>query len=85
MYQVYVLYSNDFNRYYIGMSVDAKKRLAEHNSGRTKSTSPFTPWKLVHVETYHTRPEARKREKYLKSAAGRRWRKDNIRIDMMGD
>ncbi|MEM7379967.1 MAG: GIY-YIG nuclease family protein [Bacteroidota bacterium] len=85
MYQVYVLYSNEFDRFYVGMSGDAEVRLAEHNAGKTTSTRQFIPWKLVLVESYKTRVEARKREKYLKSAAGRRWRKKNIKIDTMGD
>ena len=31
------------------------------------------PWKLVHKEEYDNMADARKREKYLKSAAGRRY------------
>ncbi len=78
MVYVYVLYSNDFERYYVGMSDNVEKRLKEHNKGLSKSTKPYVPWRLVHSEQFETRMEARTREKYLKSAAGRRWRKKNI-------
>ena len=61
--------------YYIGMSSDVGKRVKSHNLGKIKSTKAFVKWKLVHVENFRTRIEARKGEKYLKSAAGRRWRK----------
>ncbi|WP_340075493.1 GIY-YIG nuclease family protein [Leptobacterium sp. I13] len=54
-------------------------RLKQHNAGKTTSTKAFIPWEIVHTEVYDTAELARNREKYLKSAAGRRWRKDNIR------
>lgn len=79
MYYVYVLYSVSHDRYYIGMTDDLKRRLSEHNLGRTQSTKAFKPWEIVFEELFNTRPEARVREKYLKSAAGRRWRKQHIR------
>ncbi len=60
------------------MSTDVKQRVNSHNSGKVKSTKAFIPWKLVHLEELKTRIEARTREKYLKSAAGRRWRKNNL-------
>ncbi|MFP2995332.1 GIY-YIG nuclease family protein [Spongiivirga sp. MCCC 1A20706] len=78
MFYVYVLYSQQACRYYIGMTADLEARLKTHNSGSVKSTKAFIPWKMIHFEKFSTRLEARKREKYLKSAAGRRWRKRNL-------
>ena len=78
MFFVYVLYSKSYNRFYVGMSSDVERRLKEHNKGKTPSTKPFIPWKIIHIEEFETRIEARKREKYLKSAAGRRWRKNKL-------
>jgi len=52
--------------------------LLSHNAGKVKSTKSYLPWKLIYNEEFETRIEARKREKYLKSAAGRRWRKNNL-------
>lgn len=60
------------------MSNDVNRRLAEHNSRKVKSTKAFTPWRVIHMEEFNTGIEARSREKYLKSAAGRRWRKINL-------
>ena len=79
MFYVYVLYSNDFDRYYVGMTKYLENRLNEHNLGKMKSTKAFIPWIMVHNEVFETRLLARQREKYLKSGAGRRWRKQNIR------
>lgn len=79
MYSVYVIYSRLYERYYIGLSKQIRRRLREHNTGHVKSTKAFVPWELVCHEDYEILDEARIREKYLKSAAGRRWRKQNIR------
>ncbi len=78
MYCVYIIYSVDFNRYYVGLSSNVSQRLEAHNLGVVKSTKAFCPWGIIHTELFKTRTEARKREKYLKSAAGRRWRKNNL-------
>ena len=78
MYFVYVLYSKAFDRQYVGMSQNVEKRLKEHNSRKTTSTKGFIPWSLIYTEEHNTLKEARTREKYLKSAAGRRWRKEHL-------
>ncbi|MBO0321918.1 GIY-YIG nuclease family protein [Muricauda sp. CAU 1633] len=79
MFFVYVLYSREFKKYYVGFSADIDRRLKEHNNGKTQSTKAFIPWEMVHKESFETLTEARRREKYLKSAAGRKWRKLHIR------
>ena len=61
------------------MTKNLQRRLMEHNSGKVRSTKAFLSWKIVHQEVFITQPEARQRERYLKSAAGRRWRKQHIR------
>ncbi|MEW2921383.1 GIY-YIG nuclease family protein [Muricauda sp. ANG21] len=79
MFFVYVLYSPEFEQFYVGLTTDIDRRLTEHNNGKNQSTKAFIPWKMVHKENFETLLQARKREKYLKSAAGRRWRKLHIR------
>ena len=79
MYYIYVLYSIKFERYYVGMTNKVERRIIEHNNFKVQSTKAYVPWEVVYVEEYSTRQEARKREKYLKTSAGRRWRKHNIR------
>ncbi|NQW36857.1 MAG: GIY-YIG nuclease family protein [Flavobacteriales bacterium] len=75
MYFVYIIYSEKFERFYVGLSANVRQRLKTHNAGRVKSTKAFIKWSLINVEEFETRIEARIREKYLKSAAGRKWRK----------
>ena len=78
---LYVLKSESFQRTYVGMSIDPKKRLAEHNAGKTKSTRKYTPWEIIHSEEYTNRKIARKREIFLKSGAGREWIKNRFFLE----
>ena len=55
------------------MSVDVPERLKCHNRGKVKSTKNHRPFGLIYKEKVGSRAEARKREKYLKSSAGRRF------------
>lgn len=77
---VYVLWSDGFKRKYVGMSENLQKRLNEHNAGKTRSTKSFKPWKIIYFEEHNSRIEARKREKYLKSAAGRIFLKQKLNL-----
>ena len=76
MFYVYVIKSLVDGRLYKGLSQNIDRRLKEHNSGKTKSTKPYRPWKLVYYEKFETRVEARNREKYFKSGIGRAFLKD---------
>ncbi len=70
---VYVLRSEKDGRFYVGMTADITRRLQEHNSGKTKSTKGYRPWKLFFMEVYPDRKTARVREKYLKTGYGKQW------------
>ena len=78
MYHVYVLYSESFDRIYIGQTNNISIRLDKHNQGRVRSTKPYIPWVLVHTEEYPTRTAAMKREKELKSHQGRDFIRNKI-------
>ncbi len=69
---VYVLRSDRDGRRYVGIAHDVAKRLEEHNAGRVFSTKGRRPLRVVHAEFVDTIAEARAREKYYKTAAGRR-------------
>ncbi len=74
----YVLFSERYNRLYIGHTQHLKQRLKEHNSGKTKLIKAFIPWKLIYYEKYQTRKEAIDHEKYLKSGIGREYIRGEI-------
>jgi len=67
---VYILKSKIVDRYYIGSTQDAEKRLNEHNTRKRTWTGRFRPWELIHAEEFPTRSDAIKREKELKSKTG---------------
>ena len=66
------------NNLYIGISENPYRRLIEHNRGLTKSTKSRRPFKLVYIEEFDNRVEARRREKYWKSGIGRETIKELI-------
>ena len=78
MYFVYVLKSISHSKTYVGFTNDINRRLKEHNSGKSKFTSKFAPWEIIYKEEYSSQEDAIKREKYLKSATGRRFLKEII-------
>ena len=67
MYYVYILKSLSSARHYVGHTDQLDRRIREHNSGKTRSTKAYIPWKLVYTENYRTRAEANKREKEIKN------------------
>jgi putative endonuclease len=73
MFYVYVIISERTGKYYKGMTENLSLRLKDHNRGGTTSTKSGGPWYLGYYERFQSRAEARVREKYLKSAAGRRF------------
>ena len=80
MFYAYVIKSLDHNFYYKGHCEDLDQRLKQHNAGMTESTRPYIPFELVYKEEFNTRAEAILREKYFKSAAGRRFLKNNLAL-----
>ena len=67
MFIVYILYSDNFDRFYIGHSKNLTNRLKEHNLGKVRSTKAFLPWRIVYTEEYQTKSEAFNREMKIKS------------------
>ncbi len=60
-------------RFYIGYTNDLKKRVEEHNSGKSFATKPRRPLKLLYYEACLNKDDAENRELYLKSTIGRRF------------
>ena len=71
MFYVYVIQSDSDRGLYIGMSGDLHRRLREHQSGKSRSTSGRRPWTLIYYEAYIEEQDAVGRERFLKSGGGR--------------
>ncbi|OHA77820.1 MAG: hypothetical protein A2564_01255 [Candidatus Wildermuthbacteria bacterium RIFOXYD1_FULL_50_12] len=73
MYVVYVLQSQRDRKRYIGVTRDLERRLREHATGRVASTRMRRPLTVLYTERYDLKEKAERRERYLKSGAGREW------------
>ncbi len=71
-YCVYVLLSMQDGDMYVGFTTDLQRRLTEHFHGESKSTAPRRPFRLIYCEYFFSKEDARRRESYLKTTAGRR-------------
>ena len=71
MYYVYALSSLSRTYTYVGLTNKKNRRINEHQDGYNKSTKAYRPFKVILIEKYNTRQEARQREKYLKSGVGK--------------
>jgi len=63
---VYILQSQSSGRYYVGVTANVARRLAQHNAGVTSATQGKGPWEVVYTEAYPTGRAARQREAALK-------------------
>ena len=76
MKYVYIIQSQSCpQKYYSGVSKNPDKRLNEHNQGKCKHTSKFSPWELVVTIKFENEKAAFEFEKYLKSGSGRAFSK----------
>ena len=68
MFWTYILYSESFDKYYIGFTHDLQKRLIAHNHPKNKGyTRKYKPWRLVYSMAFNNKKEAMNHETHLKS------------------
>lgn len=79
MFIVYVLKDRN-DRLYKGVTNDLNRRFKEHRRGKTRTTSKMNNLEVVYTEEYNIFAEARKRELYFKTAAGRRFLKGKLNL-----
>ena len=72
LYTVYVLKDSE-GKLYKGVTNNLERRLREHRSGHTQTTSHMVELMVAYTEKFDNFVDARKRELYFKSAAGRRF------------
>ena len=81
---VYVLRSQTDNQFYVGLTNNLPARLNAHNSGLVASTKLRRPLELIYWEGCLNRSDAAQREKYLKSAWGKRYIKVRLHNYLTG-
>ncbi len=73
MYFIYILYSKNFDRYYVGHCEDIDVKLARHNRRGVPSTKAYVPWELRYSEHFETRAAASFREHEIKRKKSRKY------------
>lgn len=81
---VYVLRSLTDHQFYVGLTRNLPARLQLHNKGVIRSTKKRTPLQLVYWEGCLNESDAAQREKYLKTAWGKRYIKIRLRRYLTG-
>jgi putative endonuclease len=79
MQYVYVV-SNKSGQWYTGCTNDLKRRITEHNSGKSTYTKYRGPYDLIYYEASLSDKDAYTREKYLKSGMGKRYIKNRLKV-----
>jgi putative endonuclease len=71
MQYVYLIESTGVaSQRYVGTTSDLRRRLAEHNAGKSPFTAQFKPWRLVTYIAFSDGSRAPEFERYLKSGSG---------------
>lgn len=79
MWYVYIIRSiGSPEQEYIGATSDLKRRMADHNAGKSAHTSKFKSWQLVWYCALPDKYKALQFEKYLKSHSGRAFAKKRL-------
>jgi len=83
-YYVYVLRSELDKKFYTGYTKNILRRIEEHKSGEVPSTRKRRPLILVYWEGCLNQKDATQREKYLKTAWGKRYIKNRLKNYLTG-
>jgi putative endonuclease len=79
MYYAYILQSESHpDQTYVGSTSDLRKRLGEHNGGKSIHTNKFKPWRLVAYIALPEKHVAEELERYLKSGSERAFAKTHL-------
>ena len=71
-YFIYWLINERETKTYVGISADLSNRLKQHRNKQVNTTKEFGNFKYYIIEIVEGSVEAREREKYWKSSAGRK-------------
>ena len=64
---IYILYSEKFDKFYVGQTNNVQDRLTRHNGGFVESTKPYLPWTLKIYIQKQSRADAMLLERKLKN------------------
>ncbi|MFA4817766.1 MAG: GIY-YIG nuclease family protein [Parcubacteria group bacterium] len=79
MFYIYILQSLKDEKFYVGYTNDLTNRKKKHDKGLVNSTKNRRPLQLVYYEACIDQQDATHREKYLKTAWGKRYIKSRLK------
>ena len=79
---VYVLKSVQSGNWYTGCTSDLRKRVTQHNEGKSRYTKDRGPYELIYYEASLNKTDAFARERYLKSGMGKRYIKNRLKTQL---
>jgi putative endonuclease len=71
-YFMYILHSQSYDRYYVGMTSDLEERLILHNGNHIGYTGKYSDWRIVYSEEFAIKSEAYARERAVKKWKSRK-------------
>lgn len=79
MYYVYRIESGHTpEQSYVGHTDDLRRRLREHNEGKSPHTAKHRPWNLISYHAFSSEQQAVNFEHYLKTGSGRAFAKRHL-------
>ena len=76
---VYLLQSEAFEgQRYVGVTSNLRRRILDHNAGKSPHTSKYGPWRLVTYVAFSDGQKAEMFERYLKSGSGHAFAKKRL-------
>jgi len=79
VYYVYLLESErDPTRRYVGLTANLRRRLTEHNGGKSAHTAKYLPWRIRIYIAFSDQGKAEQFERYLKSGSGHAFAKKRL-------
>lgn len=86
MWYVYIIGSTiSPEKEYTGATADLKRRIADHNAGKSFHTAKYAPWILLWYGAFPDKITALAFEKYLKSHSGRAFAKKRLLQHKLGN
>jgi putative endonuclease len=79
MFYTYLLKSKKNGHLYTGTTNDLRKRLKQHNEGKSNFTKKNIPYELIYYEACLNEKDAGSRELFLKSGIGKRYIKNRLK------
>ena len=79
MFSVYILFSEEHDKYYVGQTDDLERRLLQHNELSENSfTSRYRPWELGHTIDVPDRTIAIKMERFIKKQKSKKYLREVV-------